>query len=118
MPSGDRTGPMGQGPLTGRALGYCAGYDSPGYTKGFGLGLGRGAGYGRGMGRGFRRGDGGRGREWFHAGMPGPASYAPWFSPPSREDEIKYLKSQSDSLKRTLKDIEKRISDLEKENKQ
>lgn len=30
MPAGDRTGPEGQGPMTGRAAGYCAGYDSPG----------------------------------------------------------------------------------------
>jgi len=25
MPGGDRTGPMGQGPMTGRAAGYCTG---------------------------------------------------------------------------------------------
>jgi hypothetical protein len=24
MPGGDRTGPFGQGPMTGRAMGYCA----------------------------------------------------------------------------------------------
>jgi hypothetical protein len=42
MPLGDRTGPMGQGPRTGRALGFCSGYDSPGYTKGVGGGMGRG----------------------------------------------------------------------------
>ncbi len=57
MPWGDRTGPLGQGPRTGRGLGYCAGYDSPGYTKGtpmgrgwFGRGWGRGFGFGRGFG--------------------------------------------------------------------
>ena len=33
MPRGDGTGPAGRGPKTGRGLGYCAGYDSPGYTK-------------------------------------------------------------------------------------
>jgi uncharacterized protein DUF5320 len=27
MPHGDRTGPMGQGPKTGRAMGYCSGSD-------------------------------------------------------------------------------------------
>jgi len=26
MPGGDRTGPMGMGPMTGRAAGYCGGY--------------------------------------------------------------------------------------------
>jgi len=33
MPRGDRTGPDGMGQMTGRGLGYCAGYDSPGFTK-------------------------------------------------------------------------------------
>lgn len=26
MPGGDRTGPLGMGPMTGRGLGYCAGF--------------------------------------------------------------------------------------------
>jgi len=30
MPAGDRTGPLGLGPMTGRAAGYCAGYPVPG----------------------------------------------------------------------------------------
>ena len=33
MPSGDKTGPYGQGPKTGRAAGYCAGYNNPGYMN-------------------------------------------------------------------------------------
>jgi len=37
MPRFDGTGPMGQGPMTGRGLGSCGG----------------GMGYGRGQGRGF-----------------------------------------------------------------
>ena len=41
MPGYDRTGPMGQGPMTGRGMGSC--------PKGFG----RGPGYRRGFGRGF-----------------------------------------------------------------
>jgi len=52
MPGGDRTGPMGRGPMTGRAAGLCAGYPNPGYTTpGYGQGFGRGQG--RGVGRGF-----------------------------------------------------------------
>ena len=42
MPSGDFAGPMGQGPMTGRSLDFCAGYDTPGYVKEFGGGMGRG----------------------------------------------------------------------------
>jgi hypothetical protein len=81
MPRGDGTGPLGLGPMTGRAAGYCAGYPVPGFAnpwggyrfwgRGGGLGFGRGFGYlavpgfanpwvgrrfwGRGRGRGFGR---------------------------------------------------------------
>ncbi|MBN2852549.1 MAG: DUF5320 domain-containing protein [Clostridia bacterium] len=34
MPRGDGTGPNGMGPLTGRKIGYCAGFNSPGYLNG------------------------------------------------------------------------------------
>ncbi len=49
MPRGDRTGPSGLGPMTGRGAGYCAGFRVPGYLN-F---AGRSAGFGRG--RGYRR---------------------------------------------------------------
>jgi len=58
MPLGDRTGPEGMGPRTGRRMGYCAGFDTPGYVdSGFerGFGIGRKYGRGRGIGRGFGR---------------------------------------------------------------
>jgi len=69
MPWGDRTGPLGLGPRTGRGLGLCSGYTVPGYLN-FGIGYKyppaygypyvRGApfflgGRGRGFGRGWRR---------------------------------------------------------------
>ena len=71
MPRGDRTGPQGQGPQTGRGLGPCGtgtgeNPDS-GQNIGFfrrlgrGLGIGRG-GKGRGMGQGSGRGRGGQGQ--------------------------------------------------------
>lgn len=42
MPQGDKTGPDGQGPMTGRAMGFCAGANSPGFSNiGFGRGFGR-----------------------------------------------------------------------------
>ena len=42
MPFGDGTGPMGLGPMTGRAAGYCAGYPVPGFASPMpGLGWGR-----------------------------------------------------------------------------
>ena len=33
MPFGDGTGPVGLGPMTGRAAGYCAGYPVPGFMN-------------------------------------------------------------------------------------
>jgi hypothetical protein len=33
MPGGDGTGPGGMGPMTGRAVGYCAGYPAPGFRN-------------------------------------------------------------------------------------
>ena len=81
MPAGDGTGPTGQGPMTGRGAGFCAGFGVPGYANRpglggffsrinpfglFGPGAGSAAGFGRGRGRGrgFGRGRG-RGRRWF-----------------------------------------------------
>ncbi|MFH1570977.1 MAG: DUF5320 domain-containing protein, partial [Gemmatimonadota bacterium] len=59
MPRGDGTGPWGQGPMTGRSLGYCAGYEQPGYAApGPGHGWARGGGGGYGRGRGWGRGGG------------------------------------------------------------
>ena len=56
MPRGDRTGPFGEGPKTGRQLGFCADYDHPGYARSPGWGLGRGFfRHGVGRGRGFFR---------------------------------------------------------------
>ncbi len=55
MPRGDRTGPAGYGAMTGRGMGYCAGYPHPGYVAparpmGVRLGATRNAGLGRGIG--------------------------------------------------------------------
>jgi len=105
MPSGDRTGPQGMGPRTGRGAGYCAGYDRPGYAnQGFGRGFGRGM-FGRGAfgGRGFRN--------WFHGtGLPGwmgygayPGAYPP--APPAPmtpEQEQDALKAQEAWLQEQL----------------
>jgi len=46
MPRGDGTGPAGQGPMTGRRMGFCAGFNAPGFMN---FGLGRGFGRGRGF---------------------------------------------------------------------
>lgn len=46
MPGGDGTGPVGMGPMTGRGMGYCAGFMRPGFAN---------TGSGMRRGRGFRR---------------------------------------------------------------
>jgi hypothetical protein len=113
MPRGDRTGMLGQGPMTGRGFGYCGGFDSPGFTKGVGGGMGRGFGFGRGIGMGRGRSFG-RGRNLGGAYTGSFPGY-PWMPSMSKEDEVKLLKSQADALSRSQKDIEKRLGELEKE---
>jgi hypothetical protein len=96
--------------MTGRASGFCTGYETPGYAKGFGGGMGRGSGFGRSRGRGMGYGRY-RNFAWPFAGYyPG----FPFTQSVSKDDEIKLLKSQAESLKRTQEDIEKRLEELEK----
>ena len=62
MPKGDKTGPEGKGPRTGRGLGLCSGNEKVGYLnesiprqgRGRGPQDGTGRGQGRGQGRGRR----------------------------------------------------------------
>ena len=117
MPGGDRTGPMGLGPMTGRAAGFCGGYGMPGYMNPVG---GRGYwGRGRGGGRGWRN--------WFYAtgltgwqrvGMGYPAygvPVAPMAPAISREQELAALKNQAQYFEGALEDIKKRLEELEAE---
>jgi hypothetical protein len=120
MPGGDRTGPLGYGPMTGRGAGYCAGYPVPGYANP--IPGRRWFSHGRGFGRG--RGWFGRGRGWRHwyyaTGLPGWAAYGmgsypyPYVPEPTPKEETEMLKEQAELLKNELKDIQDRISTLEK----
>ncbi|WP_022669636.1 DUF5320 domain-containing protein [Hippea alviniae] len=109
MPWGDRTGPLGYGPRTGRALGYCSGNSVPGYMVG-GPGFGRGWGFGRG--RGF-----GRGWGWHRGWGPGWQGYAPVvpYAYPDKETERKALETQIESLTRSIDALKNRLSELDKE---
>jgi hypothetical protein len=90
MPRGNRTGPMGMGPQTGKAMGFCSGNAEPGFCW-----PGPGRGFGRGMG--IRRGFG-------------------FFSAPQTlpQDELQILKNQAQALADQQKQIAQRIEDLEK----
>src|SRR6056297_238889 len=96
MPAGDRTGPAGAGPRTGRGLGYCSGYNSPGYTKGVPRG---GAGYGYGRGPGYGAGWG-RGRGYYGWGFRG---YAPSNYPPAQGAPAGYTEMDGEDRKQVLK---------------
>lgn len=108
MPGGDRTGPRSLGAMTGRRMGYCAGYNMPGYAN-----AGRGYGPGYGMGFGGRGGGGYGWRHWFYAtGLPFWArtgSYAP-----TPENEVAGLKNEAEVLREQLEMINRRIEELEK----
>jgi len=124
MPGGDGTGPMGWGPMTGRAAGFCAGYSAPGYMNSV-----PGWGY-SGRGRGFfgRGGGGGRGRGWrngYYAtgltgwqrpfmGMPAFDAAYPYASEMTPKQEADILRNEADFLKKQLEDIQGRIETLEK----
>jgi len=114
MPFGDGTGPLGLGPMTGRAAGYCAGFGVPGYMNPVpGRGWGRGFGWGRGCGRGWRH--------WFWAtGLPGWMRWGWWFGSPTAptatpEAEKQWLKNQAEFLQARLDEIRKRLDEIESE---
>lgn len=113
MPGGDRTGPMGAGPMTGRGFGFCNGFGNPGYmvpARRFRMG-GRWGGFGRGrQGRFY-----GWGMSFGAKGYgPSYGSYGP-AQQPSREEEIEMLQSEAKDIKDTLQQINLRIEQLQKE---
>jgi hypothetical protein len=109
MPRGDRTGPWGAGPMTGRAAGYCAGYAVPGFMN---PRRGYGRGFGRGWGRGFGRG---RGRGWY-AYPPAvivqpayPQAYSPVTQPQTPEQEVAALDNYHKDLVAEKADLEQEM---------
>lgn len=120
MPRGDRSGPMGMGPRTGRAAGFCAGYPAAGHANPL---PGRGA-FGGGGGRG------GRGhRNWYYAtGLTGwqraaqswyPAQSAAsefYPNPYNRmapQEEARMVRSQIEKLEQDIKAARDRLGELE-----
>lgn len=104
MPGGDRMGPRGLGPVTGRAAGFCVGGEGPGWTSpmpgpGFGCGGARGRG---GWGRGCGGGGG-----WRHRQVAGGLSEA---APDSRSERQR-LEAQAAALQRQLDAIRGRLSE-------
>jgi len=123
MPRGDGTGPMGAGPMTGRAAGICAGNSVAGSANAPG---GRG---GRGGDRRGRRGrrrrsraNGLTGWQRAEAEMPVAGSEDVAQAAPagvsdlpgvSKERELVLLKRQAEDLAATLDEIKQRVAGLE-----
>ncbi len=88
MPRGDGTGPVGQGPMTGRGAGRCAGNNVPRYGNGF---FGRNFGFGRGFGFGYNN-----------------------QTPYTETTEKSWIETAINALKNQLQNLEKRREDLDK----
>lgn len=85
MPNLDKTGPQGQGPMTGRGMGRCG--------KGIGQKFGHccGGHHGRGLGR-----------------------YYGWNEPQTDEEKRKDLEDYKKALKEEMEDVEKELSSVNK----
>jgi len=105
MPGGDRTGPSGMGPRTGRALGFCNGYNSPGFLN---AGVGRMFfGRGRGLGRaaGWRRA-----QAYQQAAQPTREQ-----EKQALENEISSIEQEKKSLEQEMESIKMRLEQLGKD---
>lgn len=98
MPRGNGTGPMGMGSQTGKRLGYCSGYRTPGYAKT--VGRFTGSGFGRGLRRRFNDND------------QYPIGYSYPQNLPS--DEKGFLNRKLDSLEDEIKQLKKRLAAQQK----
>jgi hypothetical protein len=129
MPRGDRTGPMGMGPMSGRGAGYCANYQMPGFMNRFsGRGSGAGFRWNLGGGRGgvgwrnmFRnignrwsnQDQAGFGRRSRRMGRMPLAGGVPAGTEPDTKTEKQALEDQVDFLKSQLDRLQQRLSELE-----
>ena len=87
MPGFDKTGPQGQGPMTGRGMGPCG----RGRGMGMRMGFGRCRGFGRGLGR-----------------------YFGWNAPQTKEEKAEDLETYKKALKEEMEDVEKELAGLQK----
>lgn len=115
MPGGDRTGPMGMGPRTGRGAGFCGGVGSPGFAS---RGFGAGGAFGGGRGRGGR----GRRNMFYATGLTGwqraamDAAEPPAATQPQPaeavQQELEVLKTQAAAVAAALDQIRRRIEEI------
>ncbi len=99
MPGFDRTGPLGQGPGTGRRAGYCFG-ETDFYPR-------RGRGF-RGAGLGYRGMGYGRGRGWLGC------QESPWIRPVTRKEETEFLQDELKAASDRVEWLKQQIAEMEK----
>jgi len=99
MPGGDRTGPEGMGPMTGRRMGLCAGNEQSGNSYGFGRGFARGFRGNQRGGRGFFSG-----RRWNTFNNPMVDS----------ESQKKAIENEVDALKKQISFLQAELERLGK----
>ena len=102
MPRGDKTGPQGFGPMTGRRMGLCDGNNNPEIENSTNAGFG--------FGRQSRNGNsGGQGRKFFSRRFF--ANDMPEITNDNRID----LENEINSLKEKISFLETKISGINKE---
>lgn len=106
MPRGDKKGPEGRGPMTGRRMGYCAGNDMPGIR--YGRRMGCGMGYGRHMGHGM--GYGRAYQAYNQAVYENIPAYSPYQEP---AEERRHLEQCVQQMEGDLENLRKRLQELE-----
>ena len=105
MPNLNGTGPQGQGPMTGKAMGYCAENSSGNFS-------GASANSNFGLGRGLRRG-GGRGAGLAGRGQGGLGRGFRWKQVEiTQEEEQNFLRNELKALESETENIKKRLGDL------
>ena len=116
MPRGDRTGPIGIGAMSGRAAGFCAGFNMAGYAHPTAAG---GAGMRLGRRGGGWSGPAGGGRRWRcrslafgRMGAMYGAGYAAVPHALSSEMEKELLRNRSQVLQSELEAVNKRLEEI------
>ncbi len=115
MPGGDRTGPAGLGSRSGRGLGYCSGFESPGFTKtpgrfwrgGFGGIFPQSRNFGRGRGR----------RWWPREFIYYNPNIQPYTNPTewSPEQNLAFLKQEKEYLNNEIQTLKERYDEILKQ---
>ena len=96
MPGFNRTGPMGNGPMTGRGMGSCTGarYNGTFCGRGMGRNANFGPAFGRGRGFGFNQN----------------TNYDVRSNTP--EEDKQFLQEQKDFFQNQVSDIDKQLEEL------